>query len=155
MRPAAAEYRDAYYCVELIAGRLDSIVQACQRNETDIVRLKEKIEVQEQLITEAMKEGDYPVLMDPAAHQPKVLRQIFTLPLEHPREIFQHTASKDTLLYALEHEPLALPQFFDLLDESAKGKMITARFENNETALTRAAKAGGDSVSDVITSSRR
>jgi ankyrin repeat protein len=149
MRPEDVNYQDVRYCVELIESQyIGPLVSQIREEEGELRSLKEEIAQKGKEIEEAMKQDDFPI--NRGSKQPLVFRQIFELDKSRQREMFKYTDSKSALHYALEYEPLALPQYVDLLDKSAKEEMIKARFDNDETALIIAAGAGGKDAVDLL-----
>ncbi|CEG56119.1 ankyrin repeat domain-containing protein [Legionella fallonii] len=143
MRPTETQYHNIRYCIELVANHLDPIIEQFKATEFAIVRLREQIVAQQQAVREKMKSADFSILLDESKlTQPRVLRQIFQLNAEQQTELFKYTSTENALRYALEYEPLALPEYIDLLGDDAKKDMIVARFKSNESALIIAAKQG-------------
>ncbi len=151
LRPADADYQDVMYCVELIESRFISpIVEQIQRAERGLITLKAQITDQAKVIEEAMKNPQHPVFISRKVKQPQVFGHIFALEKLQREEIFQHESSQSALLYALEHEPSALPQYITSLDENEQKQLTTAQFEDNDTALIIAAKAGAKDSVDLL-----
>ncbi|MCL9684846.1 ankyrin repeat domain-containing protein [Legionella maioricensis] len=152
MRPKDAMYQDTRFCVEIIEGNFISpIVSKIQREEGELSQLKEQISEQKKAIKEAMKSTDYTVKVNRnTVKQPQVLPYIFVLDESQQKEIFKHTFHESALYYALEYEPLALPQYFDLLDDTRVNELVTARTRDDDTALIIAAKAGGKESVELL-----
>ncbi len=143
MRPTEEQYFNIRYCIELVANHLDPIIEQFKAEELMIVRLRERIIAQQQAVREEMASADFLVLLDECRlEQPQVLRQIFQLDKEQQAELFKYTSTENALRYALEYEPVALPEYIDFLSDDAKKEMVCARFKNNESALIIAAKSG-------------
>ncbi|BCA94540.1 hypothetical protein TUM19329_09010 [Legionella antarctica] len=144
MRPADTDYLSVSYCVELIANNyIGPLVEQIQQEETELQELKHQVNAQQTNVEMAMQSTAYPALIQYiTAKKPRIIREIFEL-REQKDAIFAHTPCPSALLYALEYEPLTLPQYIDLLDETEKSLLISTQFVNSKTALTIAARAGG------------
>ncbi|CEG56117.1 ankyrin repeat domain-containing protein [Legionella fallonii] len=153
MRPTDAEYQNVQFCIELIADDIDPIIDQMEAANYELIGLKERITVLQKGVIDELDN-----VKDPLKHpitnvkQPKVLSQIFALAKERQEELFQHRADKSVLMYALDHEPHALPEYLDLLDAEAREQIAKARLRSGDTPVITAAKEGAnEAIAPLLT----
>ena len=141
-RPTDTDYLDTRYCVQLLANRIEAIVQQNGIETQSLVTLKDIMDQKKQQLSTAFCCDDYQV--NPSFIKPTydVLTEIFKLPAVVQKEIFSMDGCENAWMYALEHEPSALIGFAELLDETAIQAAIYSRFNHGNTALTIAVQSG-------------
>ena len=145
-RPVDAHYQETRFCVELLAGELDSIILA-YNDKPNIQKLQRIVSSKEKAFkTEVM--NNRAIVTTQNANPPKhILHHLFKLDMREQCVLFEKVGCENALMYALAHAPETLLEFE--LNESSKQTAISARVNiNDDTALILAAKHG---KADVVT----
>ncbi len=141
LNPTADVYQDAVYCVEILAGKIDGIINDCHLNAQTLTQLQARVAAKQQEFNAAIGRADYQQLPS-KAKSPKILPLIFQLPAYQQTEIFLQTGSQNAWMYALEHDPSVLTDFSDLLDDATKQRTTIIKFAHNRTPVMIAAMRG-------------
>ena len=124
----------------MLANALDPIIETYNKKPS-IQILQKKVEAQERTLKSALKKPQHVVMVQNPNYPKHILHHIFKLSALEQKMLFKHGGCENALMYALTHEPEALPEFD--LDEGFKQQAILARIKpNNYSALIVAAKHG-------------
>ena len=139
-RPDDVNYKEIRFCVELLAGALDPIIQRYNKKPT-IRTLHERVLKQESAFR-AAAQNRHGLAIIPKEIPPKhILHRIFKLNIDEQKVLFKQQGYENALMYALAHEAEALTEFE--LDASSKQQAILVRVNSNDdSALIVAAKQG-------------
>ncbi|KTD46250.1 ankyrin repeat domain-containing protein [Legionella quateirensis] len=151
MRPDDENYKQLKFCVELIAHDIDPIIAEYTRAQTILSQVQQNVIKKQKAFLSSAKNPDYPVIFNAELGTPRIIGHIFSLNEAQRNQIFKFEPQNNALLYALEHAPFALPEYFHLLDEDSKQQAINAEFgPKKSSALIIAAYHGAEEAVNLL-----